>query len=322
MKKIDDVKDSLRRSRNVVYGLSILSELSERYKDIEDNCLLEYVPVKIVSCFEEHFRQLYKDIIEKPKYRANIKKVKGLKDPRFDLDFIINMQASEMTLEDYLSYNFPCSSVDQVLDQLGTLLNVKFKSLLIDKIIEIDDKVDIPEEESRANVSYFIESIGIIFQARHIICHEGTPPNKLDHTLAMQMISDAQLFLEFVDRLLYDILYPGDTLSQTAMNIEAAKSCEEAEEELESLIMYLQNNVTEPAPNFGYIETWKEYRKKKAESDSEGYQGGTVYPTIYGMSMESTTRQMISQLKKEYRLFNWEWQDVRAKDKTDKRSNI
>lgn len=307
MKKIVDIIDSLKRSKNLTYVLSSICELRDTYKDITDSILLEYVPVKIVSCFEEHFRQIYKEILDKPEFKKNIKKVKCLKDLRFDLDFLDDIQSSHVTLSDYLSYNIPCSSLEQVLSQLGQLLNVDFKRCLINKIIETEGKVDIPEEESRENVYFYIESIGLIFQMRHVICHEGHFHKKLDNNFVMQMISDAILFLEFVDKLLFDILYSDTNMTQTEMNIEFAQSYEDAEEELMALIEYLKHNITEPELNFEYIPAWKEYRKQKAESECCIYKEGSVYPTIYSMSLESTTRQMISQLRKEYRLYDWIW---------------
>ena len=307
MKRIDDIKDSLRRSKNTIYVLNSIYKLAETYKDIDDPALLEYIPVKIVSCFEEHFRQKYIEILYRPEFKKNIKKIKCLKDLRFDLDFIDDMLSSDVTLLDYLSYNFPCSSLEQVFEHLGVLLNVDFKKRLIDKIVEIEGKVDIPEKEGRKNVNCYIESIGMIFHARHIICHEGGSNSKFSNAFIMQMISDALLFLEYVDKLLFDILYSGINITQIDMNIESAKSAEDAENELQALIDYLLNNVTDPKPNFDYINAWKEYRKQRAESESCSCKDGSIYQTIYSMSFEGTTRQMISQLRKEYKLYNWEW---------------
>ena len=106
MKRIDDIKDSLRRSKNITYVLNSICKLEETYRDIDDSALLEYVPVKIVSCFEEHFRQKYIEILDRPEFKKNIKKIKCLKDLRFDLDFLDDMLSSDVTLVDYLSYNF------------------------------------------------------------------------------------------------------------------------------------------------------------------------------------------------------------------------
>lgn len=70
MKNIEDIKSSLRRSSSIVSGLVLLTGLDRVYENIHDSELLEYVPIKIVSIMEEHFRQIYKDIIDKKEYRV------------------------------------------------------------------------------------------------------------------------------------------------------------------------------------------------------------------------------------------------------------
>ena len=88
MKKLDDIISSLKRSHGVVVGLTTLSSLNRIYENVHDSELLEYVPIKIVSLMEEHFRQIYREIIDNKEYRGNLKKVKFLKDMRFDFDVI------------------------------------------------------------------------------------------------------------------------------------------------------------------------------------------------------------------------------------------
>lgn len=127
MKNIEDIKSSLRRSSSIVSGLVLLTGLDRVYENIHDSELLEYVPIKIVSIMEEHFRQIYKDIIDKKEYRVNLKKVKFLRGLTFDFDVIEAFQSNEISLGEYLSYHFPCSSVNQIFEHLGQLLGVDFR---------------------------------------------------------------------------------------------------------------------------------------------------------------------------------------------------
>lgn len=302
MKNINDIKNSLRRAKNTTHILSSISALSESYKGIEDSSLLEYVPVKIVSCFEEHFRQIYCDIMTNPQYRENIKNVKCLRNIRFDLDFVDNMISSNITLTDYLSYNLPCSTLDQIFEHFSSLLGIDFKKSLIDKIIEYEGPTDIPQEEGRANVVFYLKCIDQIFRFRHVICHEGGNPVKFDNEIIMQMISDAQIFLEFVDRLLFEMVFPGTNLDN--MNSDSKNRFENTDNELTTLVEYITNNISDPKPNFSYLDSWKVYRTKKAESECEGYKDSTIYETVFALSMDSITRKMITQLRTEYRLYD------------------
>lgn len=305
MKKFDDIKESLKRSRGTTYELFSLTNLVNIYKDVQDSELLEYVPVKIVSLFEEHFRQLYAEIIDMPKYRCNLKKVKFLKDLRMDFDVIDAFQNNEVTLGDYLSYYFSCNSVYQVMEQFGQLLNMDVKGKLMEKIVDIELKSSESENDARKASSLYIESVDLIFKARHIMCHEGAFMNKLENPMVMQMIDDAILFTQFIDNIVSDILYPGFDYTQASMNNDAFGKFEKADNNLNQLIEYIKDNKKDLEPDFSYLESWKEFRKCKAESDAKTCEGGSMYPCIYYSSLEETTKQLIAQVKSSFRLYDY-----------------
>ncbi len=305
MKKFDDIKESLKRSRGTTYELFSLTNLANIYKGVQDSELLEYVPVKIVSLFEEHFRQLYAEIIDMPKYRCNLKKVKFLKDLRMDFDVIDAFQNNEVTLGDYLSYYFSCNNVYQVIEQFGQLLNMDVKSKLMEKIVGIELRSSVSENDARKAASLYIESVDLIFHARHIMCHEGAFMNKLENSMVMQMIDDAILFAQFIDNLVSDILYPNYDYTQASMNNDAYGKFEKADNNLNQLIEYIKDNKKDLEPDFSYLESWKEYRKCKAESDAKNCEGGSMYPCIYYSSLEETTKQLIAQVKSSFRLYEY-----------------
>ena len=305
MKKFDDIKESLKRSRGTTYELFSLTNLVNIYKNVQNSELLEYVPVKIVSLFEEHFRQLYAEIIDMPKYRCNLKKVKFLKDLRMDFDVIDAFQNNEVTLGDYLSYYFSCNSVYQVMEQFGQLLNMDVKGKLMKKIVDIEIKSSESENDARKASSLYIESVDLIFKARHIMCHEGAFINKLENTMVMQMIDDAILFAQFIDNIVSDILYPGFDYTQASMNNDAYRKFKKADDNLNQLIEYIKDNKKDLEPDFSYLESWKEFRKCKAESDAKTCEGGSMYPCIYYSSLEETTKQLIVQVKSSFRLYDY-----------------
>ena len=305
IKKFEDIKGFLKRSRGTTYELFSLTNLANKYKDVQDSELLEYVPVKTVSLFEEHFRQLYAEIIDMPKYRCNLKKVKFLKDLRMDFDVIDAFQNNEVTLGDYLSYYFSCNSVYQVMDQFGQLLNMDVKSKLMEKIVDIELKSSVSENDARKAASLYIESVDLIFKARHIMCHEGAFMNKLENPMVMQMIDDAILFAQFIDNIVSDILYPGFDYTQASMNNDAYVKFEKADNNLNQLIEYIKDNKKDLEPDFSYLESWKEFRKCKAESDAKTCEGGSMYPCIYYSSLEETTKQLLVQLKSSFRLYDY-----------------
>lgn len=301
MKKYEDIKASLQRSNNSRYIFSTWTDLATKYKEINDSDLLEYVPVKIVSCTEEYLRQLYKDIIDTPKYRKNIKKLKCLKDCRYDFDVIDAFQNREITLGDYLSYHLPCSSVNQIIEHFETMLIDNFREQLIKQIIEIKEEDSSDEYESK-NANQLLQTIDDTFKTRHILCHEGLPTISIDNVSAMQMINDSHTFIKAIDKLVSDSLYgPEEFLTQAKMNNIACNDFEEAEQELEEVIKGIKEKDENYMANFEYIIAWKKYREKRAESEASVCEGGSMYPCIYWGSMTNTTQQLINELKKEFR---------------------
>lgn len=307
MTTVNEIKASLRRS---MYKGDILWTLENLYSEINDadeTNLLEYIPVKIVSCMEEYFRQWYKEIIDNPKYRKNLKKVKSLKDFRYDFETIDSFQNNELTLGDYLSYSFPCSSVDSIINHLNTLLDVDFKKWLFSDSCVIEDNAFGTVHCIKVSKGSLLDSTAEIFRIRHILCHEGGLDKKMEKESYLKMLSQAMVFIKVSDDFLSDLLYPRMlAMTQADMDSYAIKQFEQAEAKLHKAIAYLKSHDEQKMYDFAYIESWKEFREKKAECDSKFCDGGTMHPTFYYMSLEETTSSLVDQLLLKCKYNGWD----------------
>lgn len=113
------------------------------------------------------------------------------------------------------------------------------------------------------------------------------------------------MFAQFLDNIVSDILYPGFDYTQASMNNEAYENFDKADGNLDQLIKYIIDNKTELELDFSYINAWKEFRKCKAESDAKTCEGGSMHPCVYYYSMIETTKQLITQLKNDFRLYDY-----------------
>lgn len=77
------------------------------------------------------------------------------------------------------------------------------------------------------------------------------------------MISDSQLFVQFADFLIDDIMYPDFDFTQVAMNEDASQSFDLAEKQLEDIIEHLKNKDKNDIWDFSYLEEWKNIEKQK-----------------------------------------------------------
>lgn len=70
MVELSNIKDSLGRFRDIDAVSGKLYTIRNDYRDIYNPNILEMVPVKIVSFFEECFRLQYQKIIDETEDRA------------------------------------------------------------------------------------------------------------------------------------------------------------------------------------------------------------------------------------------------------------
>lgn len=299
-KKLSEIMASLNRSQAEYVPKKKLRSMLYDFANINNSDLLEYVPVKIVACFEEYFRQLYKKIIDDTKFRVNLKNIRTLKDAKIDFDVIEAIQANTISLGDFLSYYFPCNSIKCINENFSELLGVDF---LYEMRNKIPDKIT-PSGEKISDANDFIKIIKSIFDMRHIICHEAAFHEPFDNKSVSQMIQYGIVFTELVDEIVYVHLYPNSPLTQSDMNISAVESFKEVDQELNRIIELIKIHFedTESPQNFGYLEKWKEYRNCRALEAASQYEGGTMYPLIYSTEMKNVTLQMIRELKQNYKL--------------------
>lgn len=286
LEQILEPKARQKECSDILFDLRYLGNV---LKSEYDSKMLEYVPVKIVACFEEYFRQKYKEVIDNADYRKRLKELDLLKNINFNFDILGAFQDNEITLGDYLSYLIPCSKFEDINATLSKLLGFDF----IDKIKARTD-----------STPKLLDSVNEIFRLRHIFCHEVQQTEIIGLEKATGLLRDACAFLSVADSIISDTLYPDFPRTTVEMLVEAERMLEESEKELESLIETIKSKAQEGdimSVNFDYLDVWKQYRKARAMSKVSVLDGGTMYPIAYTLDLEVTTKAFIKELKNEYK---------------------
>ena len=284
---LSDLKQYLERDKDYIEVQKELENLLCVYRDNDKPKLFEYVPVKIVACFQEFFRDKYKGLINDYNNRDKLKDVKALANVKIDLDVISAFQESEVSMGDYLSYIIPCSKIEDIDNVLSPLLGFKF----LDRLREKYDANDLLNIVSR------------IFKLRHMYCHEVPYAEELDKEKVILIIHCA---IDFLSMASMTILEDKDAcLTNVEMIEEAKNSFENAETELYDLIdkikLFTPDEGNLLSVNLDYIESWQRFRHDKAKAAASIVEGGSMYPLLYLSSMESTTKALIRDLKEEYK---------------------
>ena len=285
--QLSELTESLERGKNYFQVPRELYNLQELCFKMDNPQLLEYVPVKIVACFEQLFRDEYKEILDNHKVRKNLKNIDLFKDTKFNFDIIGAFEENTISLSDYLSLLIPCSKLADIDNAISKLLGIKF-------LEEFGKK-----EDGKA----ILDSISEIFRLRHIYCHKVPLKQVLDVNNARKLISHAIAFIDNSDDIIRTALYSDHIGGIEEIEI-AKKEYEKANKELEELIETLKVKQ-EKGPfhynDFSYIDKWKEYRKERALCDSSINNKESYLPLHYYRNMERTTKSLIKELKEDYK---------------------
>lgn len=285
--QLSELTESLERGKNYFQVPRELYDLQELCYKMDNPQLMEYVPVKIVACFEQFFRAEYQEILVNPKVKKNLKNIDLFKDIKYDFDVIEAFEENDISLSDYLSLLIPCSKVADIDKAISKLLGINFLS----------------EFRKKENGNAILESVSEIFRLRHIYCHEVPLKKNIDVDCARKLISQAIEFIDDSDDIIRNTLY-SDQLSGIAEIEIAQKEYEKADKELEELIETLilkQDKGYFHYNDFSYIDKWKEYRKERALCDSSINNKDSYLPLWYYRNLERTTKSLIKELKEDYK---------------------
>lgn len=259
--RLSQINDHLSRNMNYYEVRDMIRDLQLYYVNVNQELLYEYVPVKLVACLQEYFRNIYKDFIDDPKYRKNVAKLEIFKDVTYDADVLAAFQEENITLGEYISYLIPCSKFEDLNKSISTLAEVNFSKLLHEQANDCGEMLNYIQE---------------IFSYRHIVCHEVPHLHTINKEMMEKWIDAASAFVVLTDIVVMDIKNPNPPGTTCEMLSYVQKTFDDAEKEFNSLIQTLQTSSHSDfeSLSFDYLEKWKEFRKAKAESESKAFEGG------------------------------------------------
>lgn len=239
--RLTQIKDSLSRNMNYYEVQDMIRDLQLYYINVDQELLYEYVPVKLVACFQEYFRNIYKDFIDDPKYRKNVAKLDIFKDITYDAEVLAAFQDEDITLGEYISYLIPCSKFEDINKSISTLAEINFSKLL---------------HEQACDCGVMLNYIQDIFSYRHIVCHEVPHLHTINKEMMEKWIDAASAFVTLADIVVMDIKNPNPLGTTYDMLLYVQKTFDDAETELKSLIQTLQTlpHADVESMSFDYLE--------------------------------------------------------------------
>ena len=122
--QLSEITETVNRGKSYFELFDEIYSLEELFQNTIDSKLFEYAPMKIVACFEQFFREEYKEILVTPKIKERLKEVDVFKNTKFEIEIADALQNNTITLGDYLSLLVPCSRLEDIDKTLSQLLDI------------------------------------------------------------------------------------------------------------------------------------------------------------------------------------------------------
>lgn len=268
--------------------------------------LLKYIPIATVSCFEAFFRSIIKEIIDfGAPFRNNLKSFNQTNNMRFDFDIVGAIEKKNFTMGEFVSHILKCNNLEEINLNLTTIIGKDFLS----SIKEFQNPTRLQDESTYFNKNFnqILSDVKRTFELRHIFCHEFATNTIIDRDEIFRCFKNSTLFLQHTNEFVWNLLYPNAPLTQSEMNAKSAEDFQLAEERFLELIEKIkkiaQGNsfvVLNEKLFSTAVDQWKSYRDAWAKSMSFGYNGGTIYSTIYHYALIKITNEKIESLKSDF----------------------
>lgn len=207
--------------------------------------LLNYIPVALVGTMESFLRSVIASLINKDD--TYLLKAKSLFDNngiKFDFDTFTHLQKKEYTIGEFLSHQLSFGKYEQIHSTFTTMFDIDFiVALNSHKMPGLHTGLKNPEPSKFEDFSEdFIKDIKLLFELRHIVCHEMALKIEFTGTDAFRIYASAYSFLYQIYNYVYLILYP-DTFEDTDVLTRRAKiEYEKKEAELSALLKKISEN--------------------------------------------------------------------------------
>lgn len=303
MKITDKIKDYKQRNHDefvtsMIDRLTVIQILINEKKKLQfsehkfvlENEFLKYVPVSIVSCFEDFFKRLISEYIDSNDFYLE-KSLEIFKKNKIDIDIFKGLRSKHFSIGELIAFSLSYSSFDTIKENFrlvsGTELLDKLSNITTNDLFQ-KEVTDPDLEKSKSQIKEEQNELYRIYNVRHIICHEFGAKIEIDTVETNKMLEVAILFLKGVNRVLLDDLYKDYPWSQSEMNTVAAESLFDAENQYKLLLQRFEKRFPEKVSEFkSFSDKWEESIKNNAKFYADFYaEGGSMRSLLYSTHLE------------------------------------
>jgi hypothetical protein len=298
--------DPIHHLEDRLNEIQAVLNLAKTIDDQRGKEMLKYVPVVTIACCESFFRIAIKEIIDfGGVFRDNVSKSDTAKTIKWEVFNAI--QQKSITLGELISHSLSCSNFEDIDKNVSAIIGTSFfEAIKIYREKSIQEDLVKISDQFCNNFGKIIQDVKRFFELRHIICHESAMVVDPDKNNIQECFDSFSCFLQQSNLFLWNLLYPNEPETQEEMNEHSAAQFSEIDKKLSEVcaeILPLFKGDNKSVTRFeDTIAKWDSYRRAKAELDALVVEAGTMYPSLYFISMVETTKLMLDTLANEYKI--------------------
>lgn len=266
-----------------------------------DSELVRYVPIGTVACIEGFFRSAVKECIDAGgQFAKNARHLRQVRDLRADFDILDAVHGRRISIGELYAHLVSINRLEQIDSIMSTIIGKSF----LQQLKNVQSRWDVevkgePQKPIIADLDIVLQHVDEMFRLRHIYAHELVVFDKPDRTTIGKALEASVSFLKASAELVGNLLHPNAPLTQTDMNQAAARDLETLDGKIEAVLEELVSLVDagRKALLRNSQAAWKEFRLRQAEYEASLYQGGTIYPLIFGETAKSLAKTRLGNLE-------------------------
>lgn len=264
--------------------------------------IANYFPIRLCTITEVFFRSSVAALIDLGSpYLGRASKL--VKNNLFDLESVLALSGKQVSLGEFIASQVKFGSLDRIIGVMRSLLERDYPAELMS--IRSDMPLGMWDETASGDpliddLDGMCRNVQRMIEVRHILIHE-IPDKPVFAVDEIRGFYDAvYLLIRTTDALVWNVVDPYAPKTGNEAQQKARFDAKFAEDEVNEAVKMLKAHLTEKRIKMldEVQDTWRRYVELDANLEADKFEGGTIMPVIYLISLRRASEARRDQLRR------------------------
>lgn len=284
----------------IPFRMHLIASAFQRAPTVDPE-FLRYVPIGTVACIEGFCRSAIAELVDAgPPFIENARKLMHVRELRFDLDLLGAVHGRRVSIGELIAHLVPLNGLEQIDSILSTLAGKEFLTSLRSVTSRWDTEVERkPAEPIIRDPDTVFKHIAETFRLRHIYAHEIVGIEGTERADIAAALESAVSFLKAAAEFVARLLHPDAPLTQADMNQRAAEDVRATDASIDNVLQDIAGLIDGNRQELlkDSQTAWVAFRHTQATFAAMAYEGGSIYPLIYGITVHALAKERLAYLQ-------------------------